>query len=180
VTTRSHEVHFYSDDESFLLGFAHFIESALEAGNSAIVVATESHRKSFLQSLQTHGVDSAAAIEQGRYIPLDVAETLSAFMVNDLLDPVRFSKVTGDLIVAAAQAAKGEHPRVAACGECSTTLWTQGNADAAVQLEHLWDEIAKTYDVDILCGYVLTGAQREQEQGVRERICGEHSSVHSE
>jgi DNA-binding NarL/FixJ family response regulator len=175
---RSHEVHFYSDDSSLLLGFTRFIESALNAGNSAIVIATESHRKSLLQSLQAHGVDYAAAIEQGRYIPLDVAETLSAFMVNDLPDPVRFSTVAGDLIKIAAQAAKVEHPRVVACGECAPSLWTQGMADAAVQLEHLWDEIAKTHDVDILCGYVLNSSQTEQE--VRERICGEHSSVCSE
>jgi hypothetical protein len=108
---------------------------------------------------------------------LDVAETLSAFLINDLPDPVRFSKVTGDLIVAAAKAAKGEHPRVAACGECAPTLWEQGNPDAAIQLEHLWNEIAKTYDVDILCGYVLTSSQREQERDVYKRICAEHSSV---
>ena len=54
------------------------------------MVATESHRKSLLQRLQEHGVDTIAAIEQGRYLSLDVAETLSTFMVNDLPDPVRF------------------------------------------------------------------------------------------
>jgi len=32
-----------------------------------------------------------------------------------LPDPVRFAKDTGDLIVEAAKAAKGEHPHVAAC-----------------------------------------------------------------
>jgi hypothetical protein len=28
-------------------------------------------------------------------------------------------------------------------------------ADAAIRLEHLWDETARRFDVDILCGYVL-------------------------
>jgi hypothetical protein len=127
--------------------------------------------------LQARGVDSATAIEQGRYLPLDVAETLSTFMVNDLVDPVRFLKVAGDLVASAAEAAKGEHPRVAACGECAPTLWAQGKADAAIHLEHLWDEIARTCDVDILCGYVLTNFQREQESHIYERICAEHSAV---
>jgi DNA-binding NarL/FixJ family response regulator len=176
-TTGSHGVHFYPDDASLLFGFTRFIESALNAGNAAIVIATESHRKRLLRSLHAHSVDCAAAIEQGRYIPLDVAETLSAFMVNDLPDPVRFSTFAGDLIKTAAKAAKVQSPRVAACGEATCSLWAQGKADAAVQLEHLWDEIAKTYDVDILCGYVLNGSQSGQEQGVRERICGEHSGV---
>jgi DNA-binding NarL/FixJ family response regulator len=178
--TRSHEVQFYSDDASFLVGFTRFIEAALLAGNAVIVVATELHQKSLLQRLQEHGVNIVAAIGQGRYLPLDVAETLSTFMVNDLPDPVRFLKIAGDLVVAAAKAAKGEYRRVAACGECAPTLWAQGNADAAIRLEHLWDEIAKTYDVDILCGYVLKNSQREQESHICERICAEHSAVCSQ
>ena len=48
-------------------------------------------------------MDIAAAIEQGRYISLDVAETLAIFMVNDLPDPVRFFGVAGDLFTTAAQ-----------------------------------------------------------------------------
>jgi DNA-binding NarL/FixJ family response regulator len=178
-TTHFHEVSFYPDDASFLLGFTHCIESALEAGNAAIVVATESHRKSLLQSLQADGVDIAAAIKQGRYIPVDVAEILSAIMVNHLPDPVRLSNVAGNLIERAAKAATGKRPRVAVCGECPLTLWAQGEAEAAIQLEHLWDGVAKTYDAAVLCGYVLKSSQREQEPDVYNRICAKHSSVHS-
>ena len=176
-TTRSHEVRFYSDDAAFVVGFTRFVEAALEAGNAAIVVATESHRKSLLQRLQGLGVDMVAAIEQGRYVSLDVAETLSTFMVDDLPDPPRFLKVAGNLVAAAAKASKAEHPCVAACGECAPTLWEQGNAEAAVELELLWDEIAKNCNVDILCGYVLNSFQREHESHIYERICAEHSVV---
>ena len=175
--TRCHEVQFYSDDASFLAGFTRFVEAALEAGNAVIVVVTESHRNSLLQRLQARGVDIFAAIEKGSYIPLDVADTLSTFMVNDLPDPVRFLKIAGDLVAAAAKAAKGERPRVAACGECAPILWAQGSTDAAIQLERLWDQIAKTCDVDILCGYVLNSCQHEQESHIYERICAEHSAV---
>jgi DNA-binding NarL/FixJ family response regulator len=176
-TPRGHAVQFHSDDASLLAGFTSFIEANLRAGKAVIVVATESHRTSLLQKLQALGMDSAAAIDQGRYIALDVAETLSTFMIDDLIDPVRFSKVTRELIEAAAKAVKAEHPGVAACGECAPTLWEQGKPDAAVQLEHLWDQMAKKYDVDLLCGYVLKGFQGEQESPVYERICAEHSTV---
>ena len=174
---RNHEAQFYSDDASLLAGFARFIEAALEAGRAVIVVTTESRRKDLLQRLREHGVDSATAIEQGRYIPLDVTEILATFMVNDLPDPARFREVASGLLTGAGKAAKGKRPRVAACGECAPTLWAQGNADAAIQLEHLWDEIAKTCDVDILCGYVLQSFQRGRENHIYERICAEHSSV---
>ena len=126
------------------------------------MVATESHRKSLLESLLARGVDGAAAMEQGFYLSLDVDEALSTFMVNDLPDPARFLKIFGDLVSSAAKMAKGEHSRVAACGELAPTLWAQGKADAAIQVEHLTDEIAKTCNVDILCGYVLTSFQRDR------------------
>jgi MEDS: MEthanogen/methylotroph, DcmR Sensory domain len=143
------------------------------------VIATESHRKSLLQRLREHDVDIVAAVEQGRYVPVDVAETLATFMVNDQPDPARLLKAAGDLI-ASAKASIGDRFRVAACGECAPALWEQGKADAAVEVEHLWDEIAKSYSVDILCGYVLSSFQREQESHIYERICAEHSAISSQ
>jgi DNA-binding NarL/FixJ family response regulator len=170
--TRHHEIQFYSDDESFLVGFTRYMEAALRNGNAVIVVATESHRKSLLQSLQKHGVNIAAAIEQGRCVPMDVAETLSTFMVNDLPDPVRFFRIVGDLIAAAATA--GEQSRVAICGECASILWAQGNADAAIQVEQLCNQLTKRYEMDILCGFSLSSFYCEEDKQVFQRICSEY------
>ena len=175
--SRSHEVHFYADDASFLSGFLRFIEGALHDGMPVIVVATDAHRISLYQRLQAQGRNVRADIEQGRYIPLDVADTLASFMVNDMPDPVLFLKVASDLVRTAAKASNGKHSRVAACGECAPLLWAQGKADAAILLEHLWDEIARTHDLDILCGYSTRGFVREQDSLVYERICSEHSAV---
>ena len=169
--TRSNEVEFYSDDAAFVIGFTRFIEAALEAGKAVIVVATESHRKSLLQRLQEHGVDTIAAIEQGRYISLDVAETLAIFMVSDLPDPVRFFGVAGDLFTTAARATPGG--RVAICGECGSILWAQGNADAAIQMEQLCNQLAKRYDMDILCGFSLSSFYHEEDRQTFEKICRE-------
>ena len=175
--SHSHEVQFYSDEAAFLFGLTCFIEAALKAGNPVIAVATKSHRKSLLERLLARGVDGVAAMEQGFYLSLDVDEALSTFMVNDLPDPVRFLKVFGDLLSSVAKMATGKHSRVAACGELAPTLWAQGKADAAVQVEHLTDEIAKSCNVDILCGYVLTSFQREQQSHIYESVCAEHSAV---
>jgi DNA-binding NarL/FixJ family response regulator len=174
--THSHELQFYSDDAALLLGLTCFIEAALKAGNPVVVVATESHLKSLFQGLLATGVQGAAAVKEGIYIPVDVDQALSTFMVNDMPDSVRFLKTLDDLLSSARKAAKAKHPRVAACGEIGPTLWAQGKVDAAIQVEHLTDEVARTCDVDILCGYVLNG---EQESHIYERICAEHSAVRS-
>ncbi|MGB0014855.1 MAG: MEDS domain-containing protein [Candidatus Sulfotelmatobacter sp.] len=146
-----------------------------------IVVATEPHRDRLLPRLRSHSFDIAAAIEQGRYIPLDAAATLSTFMVDDLPDPARFIEAAANRFAAAVKAAKGEdpHPRVAVCGECDPPLWTLGNGEAAIRLEKLWNDIAKTYDVDILCGYPLGSFHSEPSSQIIQRICAEHSAVYS-
>jgi DNA-binding NarL/FixJ family response regulator len=174
-----HDVLFYSDEAEFLDGFTNFIAGVLQAGNAVLVVATESHRNGLVLNLQRRGLDISAAIEQGHYIPLDVAETLATFMVDDMPDPVRFFKTGGDLIVRAATGAKGEHLRVAACGECAPVLWAQGKAAAAVRLEQLWDEIATTYGVDILCGYRLIEFHGNDGPDMFQRICAAHTAVSS-
>jgi DNA-binding NarL/FixJ family response regulator len=172
--TRSHEAEFYSDDEAFVVGFTDFTEAALNAGKALIVVATESHRKSLLQRLQAQGVDITAAIEQGRYLPLDVADTLSTFMGDELPDPVRFFGVVGDLIATAARATAGEQSRVAICGECASILWAQGKADAAIEVEQLCNQLTKQYEMDILCGFSLSSFYREEDKQVFQRICSKN------
>ena len=176
---RHHEAGFYSDDRCLLEDLTEFIGAALMVGNAAIVVATESHRDSLLQRLQTYGSDIAAALEQGRYISLDAADTLSTFMLKDMPDPGRFLKLFGSLIATAAEAARGEQARVSVFGEMCHLLWAKGNTEAAIQVEKLGNQLAKTYDVDILCGYSLASVQGGMDSHIFQRICAEHSAVHS-
>ena len=113
---RCHEVGFYSDDRYLLDELTQLVGAALRAGNAAIVVATDSHRASLLPRLEAHGLDIAAAIEQGRYIAVDAADAVSTLIINGMLDPVRYLNLFRDLIVRVADAAKGEQARVVVFG----------------------------------------------------------------
>ena len=175
-----HEVQFYSDDAVFLDTFARFIAVALKAGDVAVVFATESHREALALRLKTQGLDVEAAIQRGTYVQLDVAKTLSTFMINDMPDAARFFEAVGGLITAAAKAAKREHSRVVACGECAPVLWAEGKADAAIRIEQLWDEIGKAFEMDILCGYALSSFHGKEDEHVFQSICAEHSAVYSQ
>jgi len=175
-----HEVQFYSDEALLLDTFARFVAAALKVGNAAIVVATESHRDGIALRLKAQGLDVDAATQQGTYIPLDVVKTLSTFMVNDTLDSARFFEVAGGLIETATSALTTEHPRVVACGECAPFLWAEGNVDAAIRLEQLWDQISTTFKVDILCGYSLSSFHGKDDEHVFQSICSEHSAVYSQ
>ena len=124
-------------------------------------------------------MDVSAAIEQGRYIPLDAAETLSRLTVNNMPDPVRCTKVVGDLIMEATKSVKGTTGRVAACGETASTLLSKGYAEEAIKLEQLWDEITKGYGLLTLCGYLSSAFPSHEADPIFQRICAEHSKIYS-
>lgn len=176
---RCHEVQFYANDAFLLDGFTRFISTALQSGNPAIVIATQPHRDSLLERLQAHGSDIRAAIDEGRFIALDAAATLSTFMVNEMPDPVLFLKVVSDLIMTASRTTKRERLRVMACGECASLLWAEGKADAAIRLEELWDGIARTREIDIVCWYRCGSFRYHEDSDVFRSICQTHSAVHS-
>jgi CheY-like chemotaxis protein len=175
-----HEVQFFSDDTVLLDRLVPFVALALNAGDAAIVVATESHRDHLLQRLKAEGLDIDAEIKEGRYIPLDTADTLSTFMVNDMPDSTRFLEVVGRLIEGAAKTGKTEHPRVSVFGEWVSLLWAEGKPDAVIRLEQLGNDLGKTHKIDILCAYPLSSFHGEEDNHIFQSICAEHSAVYSE
>jgi len=99
-------------------------------------------------------------------------------MVDDMPDSARF--FAGGLLEAAAKAARQPHHGVLVWGEGTSVLWAEGKADAAIRLEELWDEVAKTLGVDILCGYALSSFHGEEDEHALQSICAEHSAVYSQ
>jgi len=162
----SHEILFCSDDEVLLDSLTSFIADALNAGNAAVVWASESHRESLLKRLREQEVDIDAAIRRGTYISSDVAETP---------DPVRMLKAIRSLSEAASKGGR-EHPRVAVCGERAGCLWAGGKTDAAIQLEQLLNELAKNNDIYKLCPYPMRNGQ--EDDYALKGICAEHTSIY--
>jgi DNA-binding NarL/FixJ family response regulator len=174
----THGVLFYADDRMLLDEVTQFTGTALKRGSAAIVAATEPHRASLVPRLQNYGIALDKAIDQGAYIAVDAADTLSTFMVNGMLDPIRFIEAFGNLIATVSKAAKRDHPRVAVFGECVNILWAQGNGEAAIQMEKLGNQLIDSFDVDILCGYSLDRVAESPDARVFQQIREQHSAVH--
>jgi len=174
-----HGVTFYSDDQRFLNELTQFVAVALKSGSSAVIAATESHREGLLSRLRTHSLDIDAAMEQRRYIAVDAAHTLSTFMVNSMPDRGLFMKTFGNLVHSAAKASKSGTSHVSVFGECMHLICAEGNAEAAIRMEEFGNELTRTYDADVLCGYFSGHQHRGMETQIYQRICAAHSSVHS-
>jgi len=176
----NHEVQFYSEDMILLHRVVSLVAAALRAGHSAVVCTTEPLRDDLHRVLQAQEPNLDDFIRRGRYLALDAADTLSAFMLGDAPNAAKFLDLLGGVITAAAEAAGKRLPRVALFQDCASLLWTQGQEEATIQVEQLFNKLAYEYDVDVLCGYSIAYFAGEEDVNLIQRICVEHSAVHSE
>jgi PAS domain S-box-containing protein len=173
----SHVVQFYSNDSFLLEELRHVIGTALTGGSSVVILATRSHNDSLAHRLKGDGLDLTKISTEGRYQALDATDVLSQFMVDGRPDPARFAEIIGGVIARAAAASHDENRRVVAFGEMVALLWAEGRAEAAIELEKLWNELARSYSFSLRCAYPMQGFCREEHAESLLRICAEHSGV---
>ncbi len=173
----AHVVQFYGEDEFLLDELSRFIGTALGAGEAAIVIATREHRDGLARKLNAWGLDTDKAVAQGRYVPLDAAETLAKIMMDGSPDAACFTKVVGGVMAKVKAATGSEHGHVAAFGEMVSLLWTAGKPDEAIRLEQLWNELAETHSFSLRCAYPMSSFYREEHGDLLLKICAEHSGV---
>jgi CheY-like chemotaxis protein len=112
-------------------------------------------------------------MERGRYVPLDAAQTLSKFMVDGAPDRKLFMDSVGQVV--ARMARRGR--RIHAFGEMVALLWADGKRDAAIRLEELWNELAKSHKFGLFCAYPIAGFDDESDADPFAGICTSHSKV---
>jgi len=173
----AHVVQFYGDDGFLLDELSRFIGTALGAGESAVVIATKEHRDGLARRLKMWGLDTTWPATQGRYVAVDAAETLAKFMLDGWPDAARFAEVVGGLIERVRTVSSGEARRVAAFGEMVALLWIEGKADAAIRLEELWNDLARTHAFALRCAYPMSSFCRGEHGDLLLTICAEHSAV---
>jgi len=146
-----HFVQFYETDAFLARAVGEYVGAALGSGDAAVVVATPAHRRAIRRKLRERGLDVPRAVARGRYVALDAAGTLARFMTNGAPDAARFAEVVGGVVARAARAGR----RVRAFGEMVALLWEQGNRNAAVRLEGLWNDLRKAHTCSLFCAYPI-------------------------
>jgi KaiC/GvpD/RAD55 family RecA-like ATPase len=169
-----HAVQFYGDDESLFTTVAAFLSQGFVDGHPAIVIATEHHRTAILEHLRGRLIDVEKAQKVGSLIVLDAQQTLDLFMQDGAPDEERFENSVGKLI-GDVLAGGQDRVMIRAYGEMVDVLWKNGQPDAAIRLEMLWNRLAQRYGFALLCGYSM-GNFYKQTTGF-EAICREHTHV---
>jgi len=170
----AHVVQFYTKDEFLLDGLCQFVRKAMGDGESAILVVSKPHRKGLVQRLHACGHDVSASLEDGRCVILDASDTLAKFMEGNTPNRQKFVSVIGSLIERAQVKSGGKS--VAVFGEMVAVLWAKKKFNAALQLEELWNDLAKTHSFYLRCAYPASSFRDEQSESYT-AVCAKHSAV---
>jgi MEDS: MEthanogen/methylotroph, DcmR Sensory domain len=170
-----HAVQFYKDETSLAGTVAQFLAEGLSTGQPGIVIATPSHTETIVRELTARGLDVAELRITGELHFFDAQKLLASFMFGGLPDPVLFRSSLGDLIEKLC-AGRTSCP-IRAYGEMVDLLWQEGNADGAIKVEILWNQLAATYDFALLCGYAVGHFYKETRDPRYQDVVAQHSHV---
>ncbi|MFY9559315.1 MAG: PAS domain S-box protein [Terriglobales bacterium] len=173
----SHVVQLYSDDGLLLDVLCRFIGGAIAVGDAGVVIATKAHHDGLEARLKARGLDTAKAIGQGRYIPVDAEEILLRIVVDGQVDETRFTEIIGSFLTRAQNALDCKDSRIAVFGELVALLWAQGKPQEAIRVEQLWNDLARTFYFSLLCAYPITGFDNDRHIEPFLKMCAQHSGV---
>jgi hypothetical protein len=148
-----HFVQYGGSDEALLArNVAAYIAEGLRRDQPCIVAATEEHRDAFARELKQDAIDDRAAIHNGSLVFLDAREIAAALLDSGTPSRSRFDEMVGEVVRGAIRA---KRRAVRVYGEIVGIYWSDGRHEAAVQLEHLWNELLRDLDFSLYCGYPI-------------------------
>lgn len=171
-----HAVQFYEGDDFLCDAVAEFLLEGLRRGETVMALTTAAHRDGLIERFAAAGVDWDKARRGRRLTWMDARAVLESVMVGREPDADRFDGHVGRLmrsIGGTVERASG----VRAYGELVDLLWREGNADAALRLEDLWNELGNALSFSLLCGYSRGNIYRESRGHRHREVCDRHARV---
>jgi signal transduction histidine kinase len=160
-----HIVQFYVDDDELVGEVVHHLSTALDAGGTAIAIATAEHLAAFDAGLNGLGREA-----RSRTTFLDAHATLQRLLNDGKLDGDRFETVIGGLFAIATGP-------VHIYGEMVAVLWDAGQVPAAIELEASWNDLALQHTFALLCGYASESCRWDEQPDDLARVCDLHGAV---
>ena len=172
AATHFHAVQFYSDDESLIAIVSKFLAEGFKQNQPGVIIATPDHRAGIEEALTARQLDVKRMKQLGDLVMLDAREVLDTIMADSAPHPRLFTHVVGTVFEQVARV----HPNqsIRAYGEMVNVLWKDGLTGAAIRLETLWNQLAKSYDFKLLCGYSMGNFYKDAAVG---EITRQHSHL---
>jgi hypothetical protein len=170
-----HIVQLYQDEDFLSRAVCRFAAAAIANGEGIILVPTQAHWDAIRPRLEAEGVDVDAARERGQLTVVDADEFLPRFMRDNMPDSPIFLGLAADVIGKAH--AGGQYQKVRWWGEMVDVLWERGDVAASMQLEDLFDQLAKRHDIAIFCSFLMDNFDGDVHAQMLPRLGTNHSHL---
>lgn len=171
--TTGHDVQFYDSEEFLFASVSSFLVDGVRAGQPAVVIATESHRRGLEAALRALHIDVDDPATETVW--LDARTTLAAFMEGGQPNRELFDATVGNVFARVME--NRSYLVVRAYGEMVDLLWKDGNVEGAIALEDMWNALAHKYSFNLLCAYAMGNFFKETHGESFRRICDHHGTV---
>jgi hypothetical protein len=170
AAVRFHGVRFYENSDGLCRIVANFIQEGLRKGESGIILATPAHATGIEALLIAGGIDTEASRMRGELVLLDANTVLAGFMTGGKPNAALFQQTVIPIIEKVSRSGTGSVVRL--YGEMVDVLWKDGQTEAAMRLEAMWNSLANTHAFSLLCGYALGNFYKD---AAIAEIVGHHS-----
>jgi DNA-binding NarL/FixJ family response regulator len=172
-----HTAHFHANDSQFLDDVTRLVGSTLRSDEQVVFVTSEATRRDVAQRLQARHTDVGLLAERGQYVEQDSAVALLSVMHDGRPDRERVAEIVHDLDRLRLTAPNGPRRRLTIVGDISGSLCANGEFEAAVELERIWDELTRPLPFFTVCCYRSDCFERATARHQLARVCAEHSAV---
>jgi hypothetical protein len=171
----NHIVQLYQDPDFLNRAVCRFAGAAIANGEGVILVPTLAHWNTFRPRLVAEGVDVEAAQERGQLTVVDAEQLLPRIMRDAMPDSPVFLGLAGEVIGQARAGAR--YQKVRWWGEMVNVLWERGEVAASMNLEDLFDQLARKHDIAIFCSFLMDNFNGEVHAHLLPRLGTNHSHL---
>jgi hypothetical protein len=167
-----HLCQFFDSDESRAKAVSAFIAQGLRLNEQLVVIARPVHWAAIIDRLESANVPASRELASGRLIVKDAMDSL-----RRLSSGGRPSAELFDQVIGAPVRVLSASRRVRAYGETVDILAQRGDLHAALELEALWNGLAESCSLSLMCGYSAAYFVAPGTHTALRGICAAHTLV---
>jgi hypothetical protein len=179
VASSRHTVQFHSNDSQALDEISQLVAATLGSGEQVVIITSEETRAGVAQWLHWRQIDLAMLTEQGQYVAQDSALALSYMMPDGRLDKERVAEMAHRLDLWRLAATNRPPGRLTIVGDMGAVLCRNGDFEAALELEQVWNDVTCSLPFFTVCSYPFDCFGNPDALNLLSSVCAAHSAVRS-
>jgi DNA-binding NarL/FixJ family response regulator len=172
-----HAVQFHANDSHFLDEVSKLVGATLRSGEQVVLVTSEATRNGVARRLQARQMNLAELAEREEYVAMDSGLALSQVMRDGRPDKERLAEIIHGLDRLRLAVPNGPRGRLTIFGDMAVSLCRNGNFEAALELERIWNELTRALPFFTVCSYPIECFEHAEARNLFQNVCAEHSAV---